>query len=254
MTTTLPAGWKPISSAPKDGTEILAWRSDCGQFIASYTSADSFPMTQDEIDAYDEATLFAKDWFTQWPDATRLDGSEAPTLWQPLPAEPCQTCNDQGAVGNVLTAEPCPDCTPPASAQDAPITVSVDPDPRGVSVGVWQGSRCIYTGAHAVPVGVQDDALGSLYRDANEIIRFQAARDFLVTDGMPVFAAPAAGDALPTIKGAAITGGYVVVTPSGWGEDKPQKVRDAILRLFPVKPAYTPKPEAAIAASQQQEG
>lgn len=120
MTTTLPAGWKPIESAPKDGTEILAWRADCGQFIASYTSADAFPMTQDELDAMDEETLFAKDWFTQWPDATRLDGSEAPTLWQPLPAEPCQTCNDQGAVGNILNAEPCPDCsTPPASAQPA---------------------------------------------------------------------------------------------------------------------------------------
>lgn len=110
--------WKPIASAPKDGTEILAWRSDCGQFIASYTSADAFPMTQDELDAWDEETLFAKDWFTQWPDATRLEGSEVPTLWQPLPADPCQTCNDQGAVGNILTAQPCPDCTPPASAQD----------------------------------------------------------------------------------------------------------------------------------------
>lgn len=58
-------------------------------------------------------------------------------------------------------------------------------------------------------------------------------------------AAPAASDALPTIKGAAITGGYVVVTPAGWGEDTPQKVRDSILRLFPVDPTYTPKPEAA---------
>ncbi len=48
--------------------------------------------------------------------------------------------------------------TPPATTQDAPITVSLDPDPRGVSVGVWQGSRCIYNGAHAVPVGAQDDA------------------------------------------------------------------------------------------------
>lgn len=110
--------WKPIESAPKDGTEILVWRSDCGQFIASYTSADAFPMTQDELDAWDEETLFAKDWFTQWPDATRLEGSEVPTLWQPLPTDPCQACNDQGAVGNILTAEPCPDCTPPASAQD----------------------------------------------------------------------------------------------------------------------------------------
>ncbi|CAB3909771.1 hypothetical protein LMG26842_05807 [Achromobacter dolens] len=121
MTTTIPAGWKPIESAPKDGTEILAWREDCGQFIASYTSADAFPLTQAELDAYDEATLFAKDWFTQWPDATRLDGSEVPTLWQPLPADPCPTCNDQGAVGNILTAQPCPDCAAPgvSTVEDA---------------------------------------------------------------------------------------------------------------------------------------
>lgn len=114
-------GWLPIESAPKDGTEILAWREDCGQFIASYTSADAFPLTQAELDAYDEATLFAKDWFTQWPDATRLDGSEVPTLWQPLPADPCPTCNDQGAVGNILTAEPCPDCAAPgvSTVEDA---------------------------------------------------------------------------------------------------------------------------------------
>ncbi|KDC15255.1 hypothetical protein L504_2128 [Bordetella bronchiseptica F2] len=48
------------------------------------------------------------------PNCWRIE----PTHWQPLPAAPCQTCNDQGAVGNILTAEPCPDCTPPASAQD----------------------------------------------------------------------------------------------------------------------------------------
>lgn len=112
------SAWMPIESAPKDGTEILAWREDCGQFISSYTSADAFPMTQDELDAWDEETLFAKDWFTQWPQAIRLDGSEVPTLWRPMLADPCQTCNDQGAVGNILTAEPCPDCTPAASAQD----------------------------------------------------------------------------------------------------------------------------------------
>ena len=31
----------------------------------------------------------------------------------------CLTCNDHGAVGNILTAEPCPDCTPaqPAAPQ-----------------------------------------------------------------------------------------------------------------------------------------
>ena len=36
-----------------------------------------------------------------------------------IPAQPdCLTCNDRGAVGNILTAEPCPDCTPsPQAAQ-----------------------------------------------------------------------------------------------------------------------------------------
>lgn len=30
-----------------------------------------------------------------------------------LAAPSCPTCNDQGAVGNILTAEPCPDCAAP---------------------------------------------------------------------------------------------------------------------------------------------
>ncbi|BEG74475.1 hypothetical protein [Achromobacter xylosoxidans] len=61
----------------------------------------------------------------------------------------------------------------------------------------------------------------------------------------------APGDAtLPTIKGAAITGGYVIVTPAGWDSDKATKVRDAILRLFPVNRAHTPPPSAAQPAQQ----
>lgn len=80
--------WQDISTAPQDGTEVLCWREDCGPFIAKYTSVDSFPLTQAEIDAMDEETLFHKDWFTQWPQAFRLDGSEAPTHWMPLPPAP----------------------------------------------------------------------------------------------------------------------------------------------------------------------
>lgn len=41
---------------------------------------------------------------------------------QPAPAgatPECLTCNDHGAVGNILTAEPCPDCTPTAPAGSA---------------------------------------------------------------------------------------------------------------------------------------
>lgn len=60
--------------------------------------------------------------------------------------------------------------TPPATTQDAPITVSLDPDPRGVSVGVWQGSHCIYNGAHAVPAPAAGDA-----RDAERWRSFRNA-------------------------------------------------------------------------------
>lgn len=35
------------------------------------------------------------------------------------PAPECLTCSGHGAVGNILTAEPCPDCTPPAHSAPA---------------------------------------------------------------------------------------------------------------------------------------
>lgn len=59
------------------------------------------------------------------------------------------------------------------------------------------------------------------------------------------------GAPLPTIKGASITGGYVVVTPAGWDADKATKLRDAILRLFPVNPAHTPRPSDELAAQRK---
>lgn len=78
---------RPIETAPKDGTEILAWREDCGWLIVSYTSLDAFPMSQSELDELDEETLFQKDWFTQFGQH-RLEGNEVPTHWMPLPAAP----------------------------------------------------------------------------------------------------------------------------------------------------------------------
>ncbi|MGE8691489.1 MAG: hypothetical protein ACN6PJ_30380 [Achromobacter sp.] len=253
----IPAGWKPISSAPKDGTEILAWRSDCGQFIASYTSADSFPMTQDELDAWDEETLFAKDWFTQWPQAYRLEGIEVPTHWMPLPAAPA--------------AAPSPSA--PGDAQDG---VTVLPDGSAFALASfplpathWLYAEREYAPGAEEPKELPAPILTHAQRDAVVAAVRYAVRGATMCGKEPDFdpdalvqnavyalcgpygsAAPAAGDALPTIKGAAITGGYVVVTPAGWGEDKPQKVRDAILRLFPVNPAYTPKSETALATQQ----
>ncbi|WP_448684769.1 hypothetical protein [Achromobacter xylosoxidans] len=51
----------------------------------------------------------------------------------------------------LAAAEPSPTLPAVSTEQDAPITVTVDHDPRGVSVGVWQGSHCVYSGAHPLP-------------------------------------------------------------------------------------------------------
>lgn len=74
------------------------------------------------------------------------------------------------------------------------------------------------------------------------------------THPAPQPAPVAQGDAMPTIKGVSIGGGYVIVTPAGWGDDKAWAVRDAILRIFPVNSAYMPKPSEDAARAQAKEG
>lgn len=84
-------GWRPIETAPKDGTEILIWREDCGVLIGRYCSANELlSMTDKDRDELDEESLFNKDWWGGDADGGgyRLQGSEAPTHWMPLPAEP----------------------------------------------------------------------------------------------------------------------------------------------------------------------
>lgn len=110
--------WKPIESAPKTGRTLLLgywnslgkWRTVRGQWMSAECIASSWEEPDDIEAGWFETAVEAEDVPNCWP----ID----PTHWMPLPDAPCQTCNDQSAVGNVLTAQPCPDCTPPASAQD----------------------------------------------------------------------------------------------------------------------------------------
>jgi hypothetical protein len=86
-------GWRDIESAPKDGTEILAWREDCGPFMAKWSSAEELrTMTDKEREELDEESRWQEDWFGGDSEmgGFRCDGSEAPTHWQPLPAAPIQ--------------------------------------------------------------------------------------------------------------------------------------------------------------------
>ena len=79
---------KTIETAPKDGTEILAWREDCGWFIARWTCAVEF-LTESEQEKLDEDSLFAHAWFgADFVAGFRAEGSEAPTHWMALPPDP----------------------------------------------------------------------------------------------------------------------------------------------------------------------
>ncbi|MFP3746980.1 hypothetical protein SB816_28240 [Achromobacter sp. SIMBA_011] len=191
-------------------------------------------------------------------------------------APPCPTCNDQGAVGNILTAQPCPDCAAPAS----PVSTVEDAGAQKVVIDFDQvgsaGPFHVIDGRVTIPaVTVMDlvrmaspaagDAQGltlaQKYEDACILAnanardaarwRAYAAQFPEISDAFLAVHAVDGGNPLPTIKGAAITGGYVVVTPAGWDADKATKLRDAILRLFHVNPAHTPRPSDELAAQRK---
>lgn len=88
----------------------------------------------------------------------------------------------------------------PASALPDPYTVTVDPDPRGVSVGVYQGSRCVYNGAHPIPTATiaqgdaQDGHCCELAQAQGVAVCDQCAREN--EQLREAWTAPAAGDAL----------------------------------------------------------
>jgi hypothetical protein len=83
--------WEPIETAPKDGSEILVWRKDCGILLARWAAASDF-MTTAEMEREatgDDEWMDEPDWFcADFISGCRLDGSEAPTHWMPLPEPP----------------------------------------------------------------------------------------------------------------------------------------------------------------------
>ncbi len=182
MTTTLPAGWKPRLSCPFCGSNCLFTEPDevgsGGQWVSPIhvgcndCQAEQVGDTEDEAVSRWNARFTpsasaqpARDWEL---DCDHCNGSghvfvkhqvaELKTDVQEFKEE-CECCEGRGFV---FAFQDIPEieeyvksCRP--AIQHEPITVSLDPDPRGVSVGVWQGSHCIYNGAHAVP-SAQDDA------------------------------------------------------------------------------------------------
>ena len=65
-------GWEHISSAPRDGSEVLVWNGR-SRHVAHYDRVES-------------------EWVSPYRTTTkRLPVTPKPTLWQPLPAPPATT-------------------------------------------------------------------------------------------------------------------------------------------------------------------
>lgn len=80
--------WRPIETAPVDGTEVLAWRADCGVLLVRYTSPEAF-LSEQELERLAEEDSCAEGWFcADFVAGCRLDGGEIPTHWMPLPLPP----------------------------------------------------------------------------------------------------------------------------------------------------------------------
>lgn len=183
-------GWLDIASAPKTGRTLLLgywnsrgkWRTVRGQWM----SADYIEQNWDDPDGADPGWFETSDEADDVPNCWPV----TPSHWQPTPA------------------------APGSPAETPAYTVTVDPDPRGVSVGVYLGSRCVYHGAHEVPAPAAGDALDAArYRwlrhedreDKHQDDGAIYARQVQFTSGVMTGSAVLAGENLDSAIDAALS-------------------------------------------------
>jgi hypothetical protein len=131
--------WQPIETAPKDGTEVLIWREDCGPLMGRYCSANELSTMSDrERDELDEASLFQEDWWGGDADGGgfRLEGSEVPTHWMPLPTPPASLVQGTEATAGGGANYPTPEKNPTPAYRHVGVTACPAPQPRSHIEGV----------------------------------------------------------------------------------------------------------------------
>lgn len=81
--------WQPIDDAPKDGTEILLYREDCGVILGRWISPAEFISDGDIAENFTEDEWHEPDWFgADFVSGFRISNDGTPTHWQPLPSPP----------------------------------------------------------------------------------------------------------------------------------------------------------------------
>jgi hypothetical protein len=87
--------WQPIETAPRDGTEILAYSEigHTGVMLVRWIALQDFITTKDAEDfanaGMSESSLEMPDWFAaDFCHGDRLSPDCYPTHWMPIPAIP----------------------------------------------------------------------------------------------------------------------------------------------------------------------
>lgn len=228
------AGWLPIESAPKDGTPVDVWSP-------KYSGERHANMRRVEL-APDNVFYEAVE---SGPSCLR-----GVTHWMPVPAAP-----------GVSTVEDAPVAYLTLDEEGSPCMLFFDVAEARAFCEIGEEPAALYRRPAPAAGDALDLTLAQKYEDARILSNANAqdsARWRAYSAQFPEISAAFlavhaedGGDPLPTIKGASITGGYVVVTPAGWDNDKATRLRDAILRLFPVDPVHTPRPSDELAAQRK---
>lgn len=81
-------GWQHMETAPKDGTEIMAYREDCGIMLIRWQALEDI-ITDGEMSIYTDEELQDPDWFfADFIQGGRLETTGEATHWMPLPDSP----------------------------------------------------------------------------------------------------------------------------------------------------------------------